>query len=275
MDLLKRKRSPFQFLPLFRGKLRISRFFYKTQLKKPAVFSIRHGLVMNVPSLVDSIGYELFINGVYEQKTIKYLVQTIPRGGVLIDVGANVGAIAVVTARLRPDVKVHAFEASPFIFSFLKENIEQNHLTNVFAHNKAVHETDDHELPFYAPEDEFGKGSFSQTYSNKPELVQTVRLDHFLEEHHLEPAVVKVDVQGYEYHVFKGMSDYFAKKKPKPIILFEFESWAERIAMGNEHIGIAKQCVLDYGYKIVPVGAGAQRDSTTTDRDSELVALPL
>lgn len=273
MDLLKRKRSLFQLLPLFRGKLRLSRFFYKQGLKNPSVFRIRYGLTLKVPSLVDSIGYELFINGVYEEKTIRYLVKTIPKGGVLVDVGANVGAIAIVTARLRPDVKVYAFEASPFIFSFLKENIEKNHLTNVFAYNKAVHETDDDELPFYAPEDEFGKGSFSQTYSNKPELVKTVRLDHFFTEHHLTPSVVKVDVQGYEYHVFKGMSDYYTQKKPKPIILFEFESWAERIAMGEERIGIAKQCVLDYGYTIVAVGAGVQTGKEVLD--SELVALPL
>jgi FkbM family methyltransferase len=273
MDLLRLKRPVFQLLPLFRGKLRLSRFFYKQGLKKPSVFRIRYGLTLKVPSLVDSIGYELFINGVYEAKTIRYLVKTIPKGGVLVDVGANIGAIAIVTARLRPDVQVYAFEASPFIFSFLKENIEQNRLANVFAYNKAVHETNDAELSFYAPEDEFGKGSFSQTYSNKPELVKTVRLDHFLAAHHLIPSVVKVDVQGYEYYVFKGMRDYYAQQKPKPIILFEFESWAEKIAMGEEGIGIAKQCVIDYGYQIVAVGAGVQTGKEM--QDSELVALPL
>lgn len=275
MDLLKRKRSLFQFLPLFRGKLRLSRFIYKTQLKTPTVFGIRNGLVMNVPSLVDSIGYELFVNGVYEQKTIHYLVKTIPRGGVLVDVGANVGAISILTARLRPDITVYAFEASPYIFSFLKANIEQNGLKNILAFNKAVHETDDHEMNFYAPEDEFGKGSFSQTYSHKPEVVKTIRLDRFFALHNIVPDVVKVDVQGYEYYVFKGMSEYFSTNNRKPIFLFEFESWAERIALGNDNVGKAKECVLEYGYKIVPVGSKSSDHSGDSESDSELVAVPV
>lgn len=275
MDLVKRERSVFQLLPLFRGKLRISRFFYKKQLKHASVFRIRHGLIVQVPSLVDSIGYELFINGIYEQKTINYLVKTIPHGGVLIDVGANIGAISLLTARLRPDVRVYAFEASPYIFSFLKNNIEQNHLTNILAINKAVHETSDTEMEFYAPEDEFGKGSFSQTYSNKPELVNTIRLDQFLAQNNINPNVIKVDVQGYEYYVFKGMSDYFAKNNPKPIILFEFEGWAERIALGNENVGKAKAYILENGYKIVPESSGKKLASDISDSDRKLVAMPL
>ncbi|MEJ8842233.1 FkbM family methyltransferase [Lacibacter sp. H375] len=278
MNLLKRDRPFFQLLPLFRGKLRASRFFYhgKESLSKPCSFKIKNDLEIAVPSLIDSIGYELFINGIYEHKTIDFLHKHIPKGGVFVDVGANIGAISVLIAKRRPDITIYAFEASPFIFSFLDENIQNNRLKNVFAFNHAVHDEDGKEMNFYAPEDEFGKGSFSQTYSNKAELVSTVRLDTFFDSHAILPDIIKVDVQGYEFFVFNGMSGYIEQKKKKPIILFEFEGWAESIAMGKENIGKAKDCLQSYGYRFVPVGSSLKHVPDGIDfNNSELVALPV
>jgi FkbM family methyltransferase len=277
MNLLKRNRPIFQYLPLFKGKLRVSRFFYheKKSLNKPCSFKIRSGLEIVAPSLIDSIGYELFINGIYEHKTIDFLERNIPKGGVFVDVGANIGAISVIIAKRRPDIKIYAFEASPFIFSFLEENIQKNQLKNIFAFNYAVHDENETEMNFYAPEDEFGKGSFSQTYSNTAELVSTVRLDTFFHKYAIQPDVMKVDVQGYEYFVFNGMSDYFEQKKKKPIILFEFEGWAEEIAIGKENIGKAKNCLKAYGYRFIPVGASLTNTDEIDFSNNELVALPV
>jgi FkbM family methyltransferase len=248
----KYEHSFFQWLPLFRGKLRISRFFYrnKKNLSFPRIINTRIGLQLKVPSLIDSIGYELFINGIYEAKLVNYLIRAIPQNGVLIDVGANIGAISTMVAFRRKDIKVHAFEASPFIFNFLKVNKELNKLENLYIYNFAVHNTDGEPMNFYAPADQFGKGSFSQTYTNKAESVTTQSLDTFLLQNDITPDIIKVDVQGYEINVFQGMQSFITSAAKKPDIIFEFEDWAESIAIGKENITAAQKCLLALGYSI-------------------------
>ncbi|MBU6157444.1 MAG: FkbM family methyltransferase [Bacteroidetes bacterium] len=252
IPLEKYESSWFQWLPLFKGKLRLSRFFYrnKANLASPRIISARKGFQFKVPSLIDSIGYELFINGIYETKLVNYLISAIPQNGVLIDVGANIGAISILVAKRRSDIKVHAFEASPFIFSFLKVNKELNKLDNLYIYNNAVHNTDGAHMNFYAPQDQFGKGSFSQTYTNKAESVTTISLDTFLLQNDIKPDIIKVDVQGYEINVFKGMQSFLQSTSKKPEIIFEFEDWAESIAIGKENITAAQQYLLALGYSI-------------------------
>ncbi len=59
------------------------------------------------------------------------LRRTVTPGGVVADVGANIGAFAVTLARLAPAGKVLAFEPSPDTARTLRANVERNGLTNV------------------------------------------------------------------------------------------------------------------------------------------------
>jgi FkbM family methyltransferase len=244
--------SLFQLLPNFKGKLRFSRVFYTnpTNLKKSRKIKVKYGLIFHLPSLIDSIGYELFINGIYEKKLINYLIKNIPPNGVFVDVGANIGSISLFVARRRPDIRVYAFEASPYIYKFLKSNKEINKLHNVELYNYAIHNTDNSQLLFYAPEDEFGKGSFKQTYTNKEEYVSTITLDSFLSNNEICPDIIKVDVQGFELNVFQGLNSFITHSPKKPDIIFEFEDWAEEIALGKENISIAQKYLHNLGYSI-------------------------
>jgi FkbM family methyltransferase len=49
----------------------------------------------------------------------------IPDGGVVFDVGANIGLFSLFVNRQAPRTKVYAFEPVPAIFSVLKENLER------------------------------------------------------------------------------------------------------------------------------------------------------
>ena len=251
----KRKKAQFSFfafLPIFRGKLRISRFFYsdKEKLRTKKFIRIKYGLILKVPSLIDSIGYELFINGIYEKKLVDYLIKSIPKNGILLDVGANIGAICILVAYKRPDIQVYAFEASPYIFGFLNTNKDLNRVSNLHIYNYAVHNTNNISFKFYAPADQFGKGSFHQTYTNKEEFVSTITLDTFLSTNRIIPDLIKVDVQGFELNVFQGINSFIKYSSKKPDIIFEFEDWAEAIALGKENISMAQKYLLDLGYAI-------------------------
>ena len=60
--------------------------------------------------------------------------------------------------------------------------------------------------------------------------------------------LIKIDVEGYEYHVFKGATGLLGRPDA-PDILFEFVDWAEKQAKGVE-IGDSQQILRDLGYQI-------------------------
>jgi FkbM family methyltransferase len=213
-------------------------FFKKN---KPRTFFLPSGLVFSVPNLIENVSFELFINGIYEEKYLKLIEKNLPLNSIFLDVGANVGAISILLAKRRPDVTIYAFEASPRVFQYLKINKDQNLLNNLNIYNLAIHTNDSLELPFYSPEDKNGKGSFSPVFTKNSELVKTISLDTFFNQNNISPDFIKVDVEGYEALIFDSMLNYLSKANSCPI-LFEFVDWAEKLA--NYEIGAAQKLLL-------------------------------
>lgn len=255
MDSTK-KGNIFRLIKPFKGKLRLSRLFYRNQEMLSQSYKVRMncGVEIVVKNLIDNIGYNIFINGVYEPELVDYLVTFMPKNGCFIDVGANIGAISVPLAYLRPDVSIYCIEASPLVFEYLRFNVELNNLQNITLINKAIHIYDDETLDFFAPADKFGKGSFSNVFTNEAEKVTTIRLDTIINELIITPNIIKVDVEGYESYVFESLSGYLSESKIKPTIIFEFVDWCEKIALGENEIGKAQKILLEQGYKLFEFG---------------------
>jgi FkbM family methyltransferase len=59
-------------------------------------------------------------------------------GDVVIDIGAHVGMVSIVLAKINPNILIHAFEPIPTNYNALIENIKINKVENIIPHNKAV-----------------------------------------------------------------------------------------------------------------------------------------
>jgi FkbM family methyltransferase len=234
----------FNALPVFRGKLRIARLLIRN-IKSEVTFYTQKKTRYTVPNLIENVSFELFVNGSYEPDIVAYICATIPKNGVFIDVGANIGALSIEVAKARQDVTVYAFEASLNIFGYLEINQKQNNLENLHIYNLAIHETSGIELPFYSPDELNGKGSFSPVFTTKSQIVKTIRLDEFFFSNNITPDFIKVDVEGYELLVLKSLSK---ANMQNCTVLFEFVDWAEQAA--NFKIGEAQKYLLVSGYKL-------------------------
>jgi FkbM family methyltransferase len=239
----------FNLFPQFKGKFRLARLFFNKN--KSRDFKTPKGLCFSVPNLHETVSFELFVNGIYEKETIEFICKSIPQNGVFVDVGANIGAICIEVAKLRKDVTIYAFEASPRVFSFLQQNKSRNNVENLFIYNLAIHEQGDIELPFYSPIMANGKGSFSPVFTDASELVKTIRLDSFITDNNIVPDFIKVDVEGYELLVFRSLSNY--AKLNKLVLLFEFVDWAENLA--NQEIGAAQNYLLQEGFLLTSLSS--------------------
>jgi len=256
----------FRKLPFFRGKQRIVSFLFKRKIDSAKDLWVdgKYKCSYLLPNLEESISKEIFVNGIYEDKTSGLIVNRLPKGGVFLDLGANIGAISVPVCKQRQDARIVCVEASPYVFDYLAQNLARNECSKVTAVNKALFYEDDMELDFYAPESRFGQGSFSPNFTSDATKVKTIKLDSLLGELKLPKVdLIKIDVEGYEYHVFKGATDLL-EREDAPDILFEFSSWAEQNAHGIQ-TGSAQELLRDLGYKIFYFHDKKRHMNETTD----------
>ena len=65
---------------------------------------------------------------------------------IVLDLGANFGQMSILWSKCKPNIKVYAFEASKYVFSILKKNVNLNS-ANVEAINALVgNETNDEQF---------------------------------------------------------------------------------------------------------------------------------
>jgi FkbM family methyltransferase len=243
--------SIFRQLPQFKGKLRLAKFLMTKNRRKAKDIWIKgkYGCTYLLPNVIEDVSFEIYINGIYEQSTSNFLTERIPPGGVFLDLGANIGAISTPLSRRRKDIKIVCVEASPRVFGYLEKNLAKNGITAISTVNKALYYTDNDELDFFSPDEKFGKGSLSPVFTKEAQKVATIKLDTLVAQL-LIPKVdmIKIDVEGYEYHVFKGAGALLSGNEA-PDILFEFVDWAEQQAIGIS-IGDAQRLLRSYGYRI-------------------------
>ncbi len=94
--------------------------------KKFAVLMDSTGCTYVMPSYSEPIAQHLFTFGAYEPETQHAILEFLPERGTLIDVGANIGALPIPIARLRPRAHIVCIEADPEIHRLLQVNVDRN-----------------------------------------------------------------------------------------------------------------------------------------------------
>jgi FkbM family methyltransferase len=146
------------------------------------------------------------------------------RGGVIFDVGANVGGTTEQYIRRFSQSVVHAFEPAPAVFSELQTRFEG--VDRVRLHNLAVSDTDGVVDLFVnknpATNSLFSKGESSSIWADEPDSLQvkeivrvdSVSLDTFCDESDVAHVdILKFDIQGGELRALHGCKRLLAEKR--------------------------------------------------------------
>jgi FkbM family methyltransferase len=264
-------------VPMQRGKVRLARRLLARHQGAIALTGA-HGLRWELPDPNESIALAIAAHGHYERETVALLKQWIGHDGVLVDVGANIGAVAIPTLHDRPNARGLLIEAVPRLADTLLTNLARNEIRNATVACCLCGERSGVTAAFWdAPATQFGRGSRAPQFQREPTAhfpLQT--LDALVVEHRFSRLdALKVDVEGYEKEVFLGARDTLARLRPK--IAFEFMAWCER-RRPDRDIGAGQQALLDQGYRIYTraswAAAGAPIRSPVRDGDVDFVALP-
>ena len=137
--------------------------------------------------------------------------------GNVIDVGANLGVISFLFSEYFSTKKIHAFEADPFTFQALRQNIELNTCSNIIAENVAV-AGHDGEIIFNADPVYRGTNSITNVFDEHTISIPCTTLDTYVKQQSIKDiSLLKVDVEGYESLVFEGAKNLFSQRKIKVV----------------------------------------------------------
>lgn len=156
-------------------------------------------------------------NDFYEGSLLKKWTPLLHGPQYILDVGANIGNHTVFWATTLPIKRIISFEPFPDNYKLLCKNVEQNRLSCVKTMNVAVGEKSGTvEVKEFDPEN-YGGTSFQYTdgAENTEQMAQVCTLDEIIPQLGI-PRVdfIKIDTEGFEFSVLKGMQRIIDRDKP-------------------------------------------------------------
>lgn len=183
-------------------------------------FVVRNATGLFAGNLSSFVDRRMYLFGGYEEQFLNTFLAFMPAGrrGVILDVGANAGTHSLAFSSFF--AQVHAFEPNPALWSGFTRNMAINNLENVRLHKIGLGDQST-ELPFYSIEkSNFGLGTCSPVEQYDLPLkeiatVQVARGDDYLLEQGIGPIdAIKIDVQGFEPEVVRGLKGVMACDRP-------------------------------------------------------------
>ncbi len=188
-------------------------------------YADRHGLLMKLHPyyLIDR---EIIAFGAYELPLQKFIANNIRPGMICMDVGANMGAMALHLALRVGDVgKVYAFEPVPANVQRLREHAARNSfIDQLEIVESALSDVDGTLELLIAPATHVNQGMGSLVEIEHRDLtskinVQVQRLDSFCEQRALtELDFIKVDIQGAEPLFLAGARRTLKELRPRMVM---------------------------------------------------------
>ena len=155
----------------------------------------------------------------YEPKEMEAMKALFPKGGVFVDVGANVGNHSLYVAGFLEPAKIIPFEPNPQAYRILMGNIALNGFLDVFDLSLLGVGLSDKPAEGYAMVFQPRNLGGSKMRATDGGGLEVVVGDEALKG--VDPAMIKVDVEGMEMEVLRGLEGTI--RRAKPVLLLEID----------------------------------------------------
>lgn len=171
------------------------------------------------------------------------VLQYINKKSIIVDIGANIGEMSIYWSKFCKHI--YAFEINKETYNMLVSNIKENNISNVLTYNCGLSDIS-HEVKLIAHK----RGNVLSRISDRGrihanvETLDTIKINKKID-------LIKIDVEGYEMKVLRGMQKTL--QKYHPILVLEICDMYLRRYYSTSEI------LLDFlnknGYKkIIPIG---------------------
>ncbi|MBX3390993.1 MAG: FkbM family methyltransferase [Phycisphaeraceae bacterium] len=217
-----------------------------------------------IPEGVSTIIYRY---GFFEEELTRAFLELLKPGMTFFDVGSHFGYFSLLAFDLvGPSGSVHAFDPTPSTFEMLKKNV--GHLKNVTLVNAAGFSRED-KLDFtdfgveYSAYNSLSKGKVAFDKSRPPPTpkhfqVDAITIDGYIERTGAKPNLLKIDAEGAELEILKGMEKTL--REVRPIVTLEMGDVGA--AKGTRTSRPVVDHILARGYKGYEYKNGARSEHT-------------
>ena len=233
-----------------------------------AIPGVDHSLRLYLHGVRDAvISPRIRAEGIWEPFETALLLTLLRPGDVFVDAGANIGYFTVLAAaRVGAAGQVFAFEPDPDNCRLLRDSVRCNGLDTTVTVVEAGLAAEDRSGMLYLSGDNLGD---HQTYATAEcRVARPIRLVHganWLARHTARVDVLKVDTQGAEYEVIRGLMPLLRTQATPPHIILELTpySLAEAGASGRALIELLAQfdqpmAIIDHiEHRLAPCSAEA------------------
>jgi FkbM family methyltransferase len=203
------------------------------------------------------IEWTILTTGTYEDEMSKLMKMSLKPGNVALDIGANIGLQTLRMSQCTGTTgKVYAFEPLAYLQEKFRKNMQLNKADNVIMFPFALSD-EESEADFNINKNPWNQGAFSIGNKNTGSEAQRVFIkvaDEIAEIKSLDRLdFIKIDVEGYEYQVLKGLKQTLEKHKPRIIFEYDTNYWAsagQNITDCFNFLGTFNYTI----YQITPVG---------------------
>jgi FkbM family methyltransferase len=163
-------------------------------------------------------GQILGTTDIHEQKAI---ADCLSAGDVFYDIGANAGFYSIIGGSIvGRNGKVYAFEPHKKYAKLTKRNVYKNRMVNIVDVFEVAISSIDGKVKINTEKENPQSLETNMKKVSKGRKVEARKIDSIVNEEVLRPPdLVKIDVEGHEIEVLKGMTDVC--KKHKPVIALE------------------------------------------------------
>lgn len=206
-------------------------------LQIPAVIEIEKGIYCYCPPF-SSYGGLVVYSKLPEYPEMSFMLKTLNDDDTFFDIGANMGMYTLLAASKIKSKTIYSFEPIPRVLNQLRMNLNLNNLLGqVKVIEKVVSDKNGYEKFLVQDISEYSHITYHK--SRKGTILPSITLDSFCKKENVKNIdLIKIDVEGAEYKVLKGMNQILKNHRVSKLIV--------ELGGNSVQFGINHQDIVNY-----------------------------
>jgi len=199
------------------------------------------------------ISESILRHGTWEPCETRLVVKLLQAETDFLDLGANIGWYTIIAAKvLSGRGNVHAFEPDPTNFSLLMKNISINSISNSTCNNVGASDHASGARLFLDTKNKGDHRLYDSVDGRDSLPVRTILIDAYDGIDRSRALIVKIDTQGSEVHILRGMKNLI-DNHPKEIVLI-CEFWPFGLTKNGTSAAELIRLISDAGFEPFMIG---------------------